>query len=81
MWVKPSPIPSAANTLSQTPQGSVFGYVAVSSVSVDVGAAGGEPAATEFAVQVDGQTVAKKGLFLFPSARKCLEAVRGAIGS
>lgn len=34
----------------------------------------------EFAVQVDGQTVAKKGLFLFPSARKCLEAVRGAIG-
>jgi titin len=44
---------SAANTLSQTPQGPVFAYVAVSSVSVDVVAAGGEPTSTEFAIQTD----------------------------
>ncbi len=32
----------------------------------------------EFAVQVDGRTVAKRGLLTFPSDHKCLEAVRKA---
>jgi len=34
----------------------------------------------EFAVLVDGQVVAKKGLFRFPSKKKVLEAVRVAVG-
>lgn len=32
----------------------------------------------EFSVQVDGRTVAKRGLLTFPSDQKCLEAVRKA---
>lgn len=32
----------------------------------------------ELSVQVDGRTVAKRGLLTFPSDQKCLEAVRKA---
>ena len=35
----------------------------------------------EFAVVVNGQVVAKKGLFRFPSKKKVLEAVRTAAGA
>jgi hypothetical protein len=35
----------------------------------------------EFAILVDGQVVAKKGLILFPSSKKVLESVRKALAT